>query len=156
MKLGLIGLGNMGHHFGNRFLAAGHDLVVFDNNLRRIIWRHRIRFKPFRRPRCNTWCFFGAEKSSQRLGWGSLRLIPTFLLGFVALSVVASMQILPSSVTQSIGGISRWMLVIAIGAAGLKTNFQELAKLGWQPVVMLVVETLFIASIGLLFILNFA
>ena len=32
MKLGLIGLGNMGHHFGNRFLAAGHELVVFDNN----------------------------------------------------------------------------------------------------------------------------
>jgi uncharacterized integral membrane protein (TIGR00698 family) len=100
--------------------------------------------------------FFGAEKSSQRLGWGSLRLIPTFLLGFVALSVVASMQILPSTVTHSIGGISRWMLVIAIGAAGLKTNFQELAKLGWQPVIMLLVETLFIASIGLIFILNFS
>ncbi|MBU3587036.1 putative sulfate exporter family transporter [Polynucleobacter sp. 31A-FELB] len=98
--------------------------------------------------------FFGAEKSSQRLGWGSLRLIPTFLLGFVALSVVASMQILPGSVTHSIGGISRWMLVIAIAAAGLKTNFQELAKLGWQPVVMLVVETLFIAAIGLFFILK--
>jgi len=98
--------------------------------------------------------FFGAEKSSQRLGWGSLRLIPTFLLGFVALSVVASMQILPSSATHSIGGISRWMLVIAIAAAGLKTNFQDLAKLGWQPVVMLVVETLFIAAIGLFFILK--
>jgi uncharacterized membrane protein YadS len=62
------------------------------------------------------------------------------------------MQILPSSVTQSIGEMSRWMLVIAIGAAGLKTNFQELAKLGWQPVVMLVVETVFIAVIGLIFI----
>jgi uncharacterized integral membrane protein (TIGR00698 family) len=96
--------------------------------------------------------FFGAEKSSQPLGWGSLRLIPTFLLGFVALSLVASMQILPSSITHSIGGISRWMLVIAIAAAGLKTNFQELAKLGWQPVVMLVVETIFIAGIGLIFI----
>lgn len=99
--------------------------------------------------------FFGAEKSSQKMGWGSLRLIPTFLLGFVALSVIASMQILPSGVTQSIGGASRWMLVIAIAAAGLKTNFQELAKLGWQPVVMLVVETIFIASIGLVFIANF-
>ena len=32
MKLGLIGLGNMGHHFGNRFLLTGHELVVFDNN----------------------------------------------------------------------------------------------------------------------------
>jgi uncharacterized integral membrane protein (TIGR00698 family) len=96
--------------------------------------------------------FFGAEKSAQQLGWGSLRLIPTFLLGFVALSIVASMQILPNSVTHSIGDLSRWMLVIAIAAAGLKTNFQELAQLGWQPVIMLVVETVFIAAIGLIFI----
>lgn len=100
--------------------------------------------------------FFGAEQSSQRLGWGSLRLIPSFLIGFVALSMIASMQILPSSATHLIGDISRWMLVIAIAAAGLKTNFQELAKLGWQPVVMLVVETIFIAIIGLIFITYFS
>jgi uncharacterized integral membrane protein (TIGR00698 family) len=99
--------------------------------------------------------FFGAKQSSQRLGWGSLRLIPSFLIGFVAFSMIASMQILPSSVTDSIGDISRWMLVIAIAAAGLKTNFQELAKLGWQPVVMLVVETIFIAIVGLIFITYF-
>ena len=97
--------------------------------------------------------FFGAQKSSQKIGWGSLRLIPIFLLGFVALSIIASMQILPTAVTHQIGGISRWMLVIAIAAAGLKTNFQELAKLGWQPVLMLVAETLFIAAFGLIFIL---
>lgn len=97
--------------------------------------------------------FFGAQKNTNQLGWASLRLIPTFLLGFVALSIVASMQILPTSITHQIGGLSRWMLVIAIAAAGLKTNFQELAKLGWQPVLMLVVETLFIAIFGLVFIL---
>lgn len=96
--------------------------------------------------------FFGAEKSTNKLGWGSLKLIPTFLLGFVALSIVASMKILPIEITQQIGGMSRWMLVIAIAAAGLKTNFQELAKLGWQPVLMLVVETFFIAFLGLVFI----
>ena len=100
--------------------------------------------------------FFGAQKSTTKLGLGSLRLIPTFLLGFVALSIVASMQILPSAITQQIGGLSRWMLVIAIGAAGLKTNFQELAKLGWQPVLMLVIETVFIAALGFVFIYNFA
>jgi uncharacterized integral membrane protein (TIGR00698 family) len=96
---------------------------------------------------------FGAQKNTNQLGWASLRLIPTFLLGFVALSIVASMQIFPTSLTHQIGGLSRWMLVIAIAAAGLKTNFQELAKLGWQPVLMLVVETLFIAIFGLVFIL---
>ena len=96
---------------------------------------------------------FGVQKSTNKLGWGSLKLIPTFLLGFVALSVVASMQVLPNTFAHQIGGISRWMLVIAIAAAGLKTNFQELAKLGWQPVVMLLAETLFIAFVGLAFIL---
>jgi uncharacterized integral membrane protein (TIGR00698 family) len=100
--------------------------------------------------------FFGAQKSANKIGWGSLRLIPTFLLGFVALSIVASMQILPTSITHQISGISRWMLVIAIAAAGLKTNFQELAKLGWQPVLMLVAETIFIAALGLFFILYIA
>ena len=32
MKIGLIGLGNMGYHFGTRLLAAGQDLIVFDTN----------------------------------------------------------------------------------------------------------------------------
>lgn len=32
MKIGLIGLGNMGYHFGTRLLAAGQDLVVCDTN----------------------------------------------------------------------------------------------------------------------------
>ncbi len=96
--------------------------------------------------------FFGAEASTKKLGWGSLRLIPGFLLGFVVLSMVASMQLLPSSIAQSIGALSRWMLVIAIAAAGLKTNFKELGQLGWKPVVMLLVETIFIASIGFMFI----
>jgi uncharacterized membrane protein YadS len=40
------------------------------------------------------------------------------------------------------------MLVIAIAAAGLKTNFQELAQLGWKPVILLVLETLYIALLA--------
>lgn len=32
MKIGLIGLGNMGFHFGTRLLAAGQDLIVYDSN----------------------------------------------------------------------------------------------------------------------------
>lgn len=30
MKIGLIGLGNIGQHFGTRLLAAGHELIVQD------------------------------------------------------------------------------------------------------------------------------
>jgi uncharacterized membrane protein YadS len=45
-------------------------------------------------------------------------------------------------------------LVIAIAAAGIKTSFEDLIKLGWQPVLMLVTETVFIA--GFIFICIFA
>lgn len=32
MKLGLIGVGNIGQHFANRLLAAGHEVVVHDKS----------------------------------------------------------------------------------------------------------------------------
>lgn len=32
MKIGLIGLGNIGVHFGNRLIAAGHELIVHDRS----------------------------------------------------------------------------------------------------------------------------
>jgi 3-hydroxyisobutyrate dehydrogenase len=32
MKLGLIGLGNIGVHFGTRLVAAGHELIVYDRS----------------------------------------------------------------------------------------------------------------------------
>jgi uncharacterized integral membrane protein (TIGR00698 family) len=95
---------------------------------------------------------FAPKQGASKLGWSSLRLIPTFLLGFLALSLLASLQVLPVPVVHQISDLSRWFLVIAIAAAGLKTNFQELAQLGWKPVLMLVVETIFIAGIGFTYI----
>ena len=32
MNIGLIGLGNIGVHFGTRLLDAGHDLIVHDRS----------------------------------------------------------------------------------------------------------------------------
>ena len=91
---------------------------------------------------------FFSSQSSEKVGIHSFNLIPVFLIGFVVLSLVASLQIVSPATVQSISGISRWMLVIAIAAAGLKTNFQELAQLGWKPVLLLVLETLYIALVA--------
>ena len=81
---------------------------------------------------------------------GSVRdkvpLVPTFLIGFLVLVLVASTGMVPAAVVQSANDISRWCLVIAISAAGVKTSFEDLKKLGWQPVVMLVTETAVIAT----------
>lgn len=82
-------------------------------------------------------------------------LIPGFLLVFIALVVLASLKVFPPVVTEAAGGVSRWFLVVAIAAAGVKTSFEDLMKLGWQPVVMLVAETVFIAALVVVALLLF-
>ena len=77
-------------------------------------------------------------------------LVPTFLIGFVVLVLIASTGMVPVAVVSAANGISRWCLVIAISAAGVKTSFEDLKQLGWQPVVMLLTETVVIATFVLL------
>jgi uncharacterized integral membrane protein (TIGR00698 family) len=72
-------------------------------------------------------------------------LIPGFLIGFACLVALASTGwVSPQAVTLA-GSWSKWLLMLAIAGSGIKTNMGELAKLGWTPVVMLVVETVVIA-----------
>lgn len=85
-----------------------------------------------------------AQKASEA-GPQKPPLVPGFLLGFLALVLLASTGWVPTEVTALAENVSRWCLVIAIAAAGIKTSLGELAKLGWQPVVMLVTESLAIA-----------
>jgi uncharacterized membrane protein YadS len=42
--------------------------------------------------------------------------------------------------------LSRACLVVAIAALGMKTSFNELAQLGWRPLALIVIETLWIAA----------
>ena len=72
-------------------------------------------------------------------------LVPFFLIGFALLVALSSLGVIGAQLTQQAGTASRAMLVVAIAAVGVKTSFQDLGKLGWLPVAMLVAETLFIA-----------
>lgn len=74
-------------------------------------------------------------------------LIPGFLIAFIVLMTLASLHLMPSSWTAMASDGSRAMLVLAIAAAGIKTSFADLAKLGWVPVLMLLGETVLIAAI---------
>jgi len=82
-------------------------------------------------------------------------LIPGFLAAFVALVLLGSATPLPAAAIQAATDVSRCCLVVAIAAAGVKTSFEDLAKLGWQPVLMLVSETAFIAALVILAIVVF-
>jgi uncharacterized membrane protein YadS len=80
-------------------------------------------------------------------------LVPTFLIGFIVLVLIASTGMVPAAAVSSANNVSRWCLVIAISASGVKTSFEDLKKLGWQPVVMLLTETIVLATFVLVAIL---
>ncbi|MNF47416.1 hypothetical protein D3C84_286180 [compost metagenome] len=45
--------------------------------------------------------------------------------------------------------LSRWCLVIAISALGMKTQLKELASVGIKPILLMVGETVFLVALVL-------
>ena len=80
-------------------------------------------------------------------------LVPWFLWLFVALVFVNSEGFVPAAVQNGLNDISRACLVVAISALGVKTSFRQLARAGWRPFVLLLVETLWMAGFVLAAIL---
>jgi uncharacterized integral membrane protein (TIGR00698 family) len=76
--------------------------------------------------------------------------VPLFLIGFVVLMSINSMVALPEALTKISSDISRFALVIAIAAIGMKSNLSQLLTVGFKPILLLVLETLWIAGLILL------
>ncbi|WP_299074057.1 putative sulfate exporter family transporter [uncultured Paraglaciecola sp.] len=76
--------------------------------------------------------------------------IPAFLIAFVVLMTINSLVDLPDVLTQGATDISRFALVISIAAIGMKSNLGKLLEVGLKPVLLLVLETLWIAGLILL------
>lgn len=78
--------------------------------------------------------------------------IPGFLIAFICLMTLNSLIDIPQQVTQYATDISRFALVIAIAAIGMKSNLAQITEVGVKPIIILVLETLWIAALVLAFI----
>jgi uncharacterized integral membrane protein (TIGR00698 family) len=72
-------------------------------------------------------------------------VLPWFAVVFAVLVVVASTGWIPEVVVDAGSIVSRWFLVTAIAAIGMKTSLKSLVDMGLKPVMLVVVETLFLA-----------
>jgi uncharacterized integral membrane protein (TIGR00698 family) len=77
-------------------------------------------------------------------------LLPWFAVAFVLLVGLNSSGWLPAGLASLGTDASRWCLVVAIAAIGMKTHLKELATVGLKPVVLMVGETVFLALLALL------
>jgi uncharacterized integral membrane protein (TIGR00698 family) len=70
--------------------------------------------------------------------------LPSFLIAFVILAVLNSLHLVPAAAVDWLSVVSRWCLVCAIAALGMKTSLEEMTKVGWRSIALVVAETLFL------------
>ena len=63
------------------------------------------------------------------------KIFPWFIIGFVAMSVIASIFTIPAEIVTSTKTISKFLMVSALAAIGLNTSFSNLKKSGIRPMI---------------------
>jgi uncharacterized membrane protein YadS len=89
----------------------------------------------------------GKEKPSASVIW---QRFPKFVLGFVAVSLLFTFGVLPApagkapfNVTNAVLAIKDWLFCAAFVCMGLELSVSELKKMGWSPVIVYLIVTVF-------------
>ena len=92
---------------------------------------------------------------SRRAGQGEVAdgprppLLPGFAVAFALLVLLNSTGWVPAPVQEFGNDASRWCLLTAMAAIGMKTQLREVASVGIKPVVLMILETVFLALLVL-------
>lgn len=70
--------------------------------------------------------------------------IPLFLIGFIALACLNIAGFIPANISHILGEVSRLLILISIAALGLKTSLGKLRDVGWTPIILMTVNTIFL------------
>ena len=62
-------------------------------------------------------------------------VFPWFILGFLAMSILCSVGVIPASLAATLKSISKFLMVAALAAIGLNTSFADLCKSGAKPML---------------------
>ena len=78
---------------------------------------------------------------------------PKFILGFLAISFLATAGFFTHGQLDSIANLSRWAFLPAFAGVGLRTNLKDLVGQGWRPLAVGILGEIFIAliTLGLVF-----
>ncbi|MEW2912186.1 putative sulfate exporter family transporter [Leisingera sp. JC11] len=74
-------------------------------------------------------------------------VLPGFVIAFLVLAGINSFGVIPPAVTEFLSQSSRWLLLTAIAAVGMKTNLKQVLAVGGAAIALIIVETLFIAGL---------
>lgn len=74
---------------------------------------------------------------------------PKFVLGFLAISLLATLKVFSPDQITSLGNLSRWAFLLTFAGVGLRINFVEMKKQGLRPFVVGALGEIAIAAVTL-------
>ena len=74
---------------------------------------------------------------------------PKFVLGFLAVSAIVTAGWLSKGQTANLANVSKWAFLLTFAGVGLNTNFRDLARTGWRPLVVAVIGLVVVATVSL-------
>lgn len=77
------------------------------------------------------------------------RKFPKFVLGFLLISVLATVGFFSKPQLSSLANLSRWAFLLTFAGVGLRTNFRQLRKQGVRPLLVGAIGEIAIAVITL-------
>ena len=80
-------------------------------------------------------CVNGNSDGEIKAYFSIKKIFPWFIVGFVALSAVASIFTIPAEIVSSTKTVSKFLMVAALSAIGLNTSFASMKKSGIRPMV---------------------
>jgi uncharacterized integral membrane protein (TIGR00698 family) len=78
---------------------------------------------------------------------------PKFVLGFLLLSLLATLNVFTAVQIKDLANLSRWAFLLTFAGVGLRTNIRELTRQGWKPLLVGAAGEFAIAGVTLLLIL---
>jgi uncharacterized integral membrane protein (TIGR00698 family) len=79
---------------------------------------------------------------------------PKFVLGFLLISLLATLRVFDSGQITSLANLSRWAFLLTFAGVGLRINFKEMRKLGLRPLIVGALGEVAIAGITLVLVLG--
>jgi uncharacterized membrane protein YadS len=77
------------------------------------------------------------------------RTFPKFVLGFIAVSALATIGVFGKADVTSLGNLSKWAILLCFAGVGLNFDLRELARSGIRPLVVAALGLVVVAGCSL-------
>jgi uncharacterized integral membrane protein (TIGR00698 family) len=99
------------------------------------------------------WAAQGQAQNVENKGAFLWQKFPKFVLGFLLISLLATVGVFNKDQLMSLGNLSRWAFLLTFAGVGLRTDFHEIRRQGLRPFVVGALAELSVTIVTLLLVL---